>query len=133
MEEGIVRALLYVLQAEGRFDERVAAAFRELHMRRSHLTRLELKRIVFDQAAVLQLDPQAAIESLAAIVPDDPQARTELLELVTRVVGITGALDAPVRTRLERIAETLSVKSVRETSPPKCLPTAPAKQHASET
>ena len=42
VEEGIVRSLLFVLQAEGQFDERVAAAFRELHMRRSHLSREEL-------------------------------------------------------------------------------------------
>ncbi len=61
VEEAIVRALLFVLQGEGRFDERVAAAFRELHMRRGRLTRENLKRIVRDQAAVLHSIPSGRL------------------------------------------------------------------------
>jgi hypothetical protein len=55
-----------------RLDERVAAGFRELHMRRSHLTHEDQKRIVRDQAAVLQL-PQQAIDNLSILVPDEKE------------------------------------------------------------
>jgi len=121
IEEATVRALLYVLEGERRFDERVAVAFRELHLRRSHLTREELKQIVRDQAAVLQLDPQRAIDSLAALVPDETDDRARLLELVKEVVSVTGAANAPATARLDRIARALALeKEVIELTPSLC-------------
>lgn len=110
IEEATVRALLFVLEGERRFDERVAAAFRELHLRHSHLTREELKQIVRDQAAVLQLDPQRAIDSLAALVPDETDDRARLLELVKEVVSVAGAVNAPATARLDRIARALALE-----------------------
>ena len=124
VEEAIVRALLFVLQGEGRFDERVAAAFRELHMRRGHLTRENLKRIVRDQAAVLQLDPQRAIDNLTDMVPDENRTRPDLLELVTEVVGATGPPDIAAKVRLDRIATALLLeprKDVFGDLPAKCV------------
>lgn len=121
VEEAIVRALIFVLQAEGRFDERVAAAFRELHMQRSHLTHEHLKQIVRDQAAVLQLDPQQAIDSLTSLVPDVNGTRAKLLEIVTEVVSATGTPDAAAEARLDRIAAVLLLKRVTRTSDSKGL------------
>ncbi len=110
VEEAIVRALLYVLQGEGRFDERVAAAFRELHMRRTYLTRGGLKKIVRDQAAVLQLGPQLAIDNLSDLIPDENRARADILDLVTEVVSVTGPPGAATEARLDQIAAVLSLE-----------------------
>ncbi len=114
LEEAIVRSLIYVLEGEQRFDERVAAAFRELHLRRTHLSRQQLKQIVRVQATVLLLDPQDAVESLASLVPAEGEDRSKLLELVTQVVGVTGALPIKAKERLDRIADVLSVKQMAE-------------------
>ncbi len=116
LEEAIVRALLFVLQGEGRFDERVAAAFRELYMRRIHLTHENLKRIVRDQAAVLQLDPQQAIDSLPVLIPGKNGVRIELLDLVTEVVSATGIPDSSAEARLDRIAAVLELKQGTRTA-----------------
>ncbi len=107
VEEAIVRALLFVLLGERRFDERVAAAFRELHWRQRHLTHQELKQMVRDQAAVLRLEPDKAIESLPALVSGLDADRAMLLEIVTEVVGAAGPFDEAARERLDRLARIL--------------------------
>jgi hypothetical protein len=116
VEEAIVRALLFVLQGEGQFDERVAAAFRELHMRRVHLSHERLKQIVRDQAAVLQLDSQQGIDNLIALLPEPNGTRAELLELVSEVASATGPPDAKTEARLDQIAAVLSLKQGTRTS-----------------
>ena len=116
LNEAVIRALLFALQGEGKFDERVAAAFRHLYLQHSHLTHEQLKRIVRDQAAVLQLDPLQAIQCLAMLLPDDDATRTKLLELVTEIIATTGTADAQTDARLDQIAAALSLK--RETQLP---------------
>lgn len=125
-DEAIVRALLFVLQGEGQFDERVAVAFRELYLQRSHLTHEDLKRIVRNQAAVLQLDEQQAINTLSALVPEKQGRRAELLEIVTAVINTTGTADKTTRARLDRLAEALNVKSKATTLGCRPLPHRPS-------
>ncbi len=111
IEEAIVRALLFVLQAERRFDERVAAAFRN-HAERRALPALEdLKRIVLDQAALLRIDKEQAIESLPILVPTIGNRR-ELLQFVTELVDVVGPPDTATRNCLERLAQVLNLRKV---------------------
>lgn len=109
VEEATVRALLFVLEGERRFDERVAAAFRELTERRAHLALEDLKRIVLDQAALLHIDEERAIESLPTLVPAEGD-RAELLQFVTELVGVVGAPDTATKNCLERLTRVLKLE-----------------------
>jgi len=108
MEEATVRALLFVLRGERRFDERVAAAFRRLSELKAHLPLADLKRIVLDQAALLHIDQEQAIQSLPILVPR-VRDRTELLQLVTELVDVVGPPDPVTRNCLQRLSQVLKL------------------------
>jgi hypothetical protein len=116
IEEATVRALLFVLEGERRFDERVAAAFRKHRERRAHLALEDLKRIMLDQAALLQIDQQQAIESLPTLVPVAGDRR-KLLQFVTELVDVVGPPDTTTKNCLERLAQVLMLEKIARPKP----------------
>jgi pimeloyl-ACP methyl ester carboxylesterase len=115
-EEATVRALLFVLEGEQHFDERVAAAFREMNERRAHWDLEDLKRIILEQAALLHIEKERAIESLPILVPkaDD---RKELIKFVTELVDVVGPPDAATKNCLERLTRALKLKKAIKPRP----------------
>ncbi|MGZ6079355.1 MAG: DUF3141 domain-containing protein [Myxococcaceae bacterium] len=104
--EAAVRALVYVVKAEGSADERGFSTFAAARKARGAEERLplsELKQILKEQFLLLSLDEARAIATLPALLPQDLEKRREALDLVHRMVSARGTLSAEARRRLRRI------------------------------
>ncbi|MGZ3480417.1 MAG: DUF3141 domain-containing protein, partial [Myxococcaceae bacterium] len=101
--EAAVRALVYVVKAEGSADERGFSTFAAARKARGAEERLplsELKQILKEQFLLLSLDEARAIATLPALLPQDLEKRREALDLVHRMVSARGTLSAEARRRL---------------------------------
>ncbi|MEM1243387.1 MAG: DUF3141 domain-containing protein [Pseudomonadota bacterium] len=109
-DEAIIRALLYVLSAEKCFDERTAEALYQFAQQRLHLQPKAIKKIVAQQALILDVNPKQAIEYLSIIVPkaDD---RKELLQLIKRIISNTDAKEIEIENRINHLAKILTKKT----------------------
>ncbi|MTV38021.1 DUF3141 domain-containing protein [Duganella radicis] len=107
--EAIIRGLLYIFRSPemSAADERAFAAIRQLHLRTSDdkvMNVTLLKKILREQYLMLQVNEEAAVNDLPALLPDEPDARQQALGIVRQVAGATGTLTGEAATRLERIA-----------------------------
>ena len=124
-DEALTRAVVYVLSADQRLDQRCALA---LNVARQQLMRLSLaafKVMVRDQFFVLQLQPDRAIEALAVLVPEADARKT----LLTQVRAIIGAGDPPTKAendRLSRLSQILAVPAAKPALTGPSSPTRPA-------
>ena len=107
-DEALVRSLVFVLDCDQRLDAQAQRVLRRLPERWSRFDTARLARIVHDQAAVLRLDRDIAIESLPALLPDDDTGELRLLESVASVLG-TAALEPCVARRFEKLARIVSI------------------------
>jgi hypothetical protein len=115
-DEALTRAVVYVLAAERRLDQRCALA---LSIARQQLMRLSLaafKVMVREQFFVLQLQPDRAIEALALLVPE-ADARRDLLTQVRTITEAGDPLSKAESDRLSRIAQVLAVSKRTGASP----------------
>ena len=106
-DEAVVRAVLYVIAAERRLDERCALA---LGVARRQLMQLSLdafKALVREQFFVLLLERERAVEALASLVPEADQ-RQQLLKQVDTIIRAGDPPTAAERDRLARLAQVLS-------------------------
>jgi hypothetical protein len=104
--EAAVRALVYVVKAEGSADERGFSTFAALRKSRSPEDRLpltELKHILKEQFLLVSLDEERAIEALPVLLPKSVERRREALNLVRRMVTARGTPSAEARRRLQRV------------------------------
>ncbi|HTR07246.1 MAG TPA: hypothetical protein VMJ11_11435, partial [Paraburkholderia sp.] len=69
----------------------------------------ELKEAARRQGAIVQLDPQAAIEALPEIVPD-MKTRRALLAAVYRIATVSGPLEGERRERYRHVQRALGVE-----------------------
>ena len=69
----------------------------------------ELKEAARRQGAIVQLDPQAAIEALPEIVPD-MKTRRALLAAVYRIATVSGPLEGEQRERYRHVQRALGVE-----------------------
>ena len=104
--EAKFRALLYVLEADRRFDERSAFALRTAAPDLAGLPLDEVKRIVREQFFALQLDREHAVRSLASMATTDGERR-ELVAEVRAIVGAAGPPTPETARRLAIVAELL--------------------------
>ncbi len=107
-DEALTRAVLYVNAADRAFDQRCAFALNVARQQLMHLTLAEFKALVRDQAFMLQLDRDRAVEALASLVPA-ADARKELLKQVRAIIGAGVPPVAAQRERLDRLAQVLAV------------------------
>jgi hypothetical protein len=111
-DEALTRAVVYVLAADRRLDQRCALALNVARQQLMRLSLAEFKAMVRDQFFVLQLQPDRAVEALAALVPEADARKT----LLARVRAITGAGDPPTKAendRLGRLSQILAVPAVK--------------------
>ena len=111
-DEALIRAVLYVAEADRSIDGRSALALNVARQKLLHLSLDAFKSLVRDQFFVLQLDGESAVDALPGLVPE-PEARKELLGHVEEIANAGAPLTAATRDRLARLA--------------KVLPTAPGK------
>jgi len=107
-DEGLTRALLYVIGADAMFDQRCALALNVARQQLRQLSLAEFKALVRDQFYVLQLEPERAVEVLASMVPA-ADARKELLKQVHAIVNAGDPPIAIERDRLARLSQVLAL------------------------
>ncbi len=100
-DEALTRAVLYVIAAEQMIDQRSALALNVARKKLMHLSLAEFKALVREQAFLLQLERERAVEALASLVREAP-ARKELL---MQVHAIVDAGDSPLAAERDRLAE----------------------------
>jgi hypothetical protein len=106
-DEALTRAVLYVIAAERMIDQRSALALNVARQKLMHLSLAEFKALVRDQAFLLQLERERAVEALASLVPE-ADARKELLKQVHVIVGAGDPPLAAERDRLARLSQVLT-------------------------
>jgi hypothetical protein len=108
-DEALVRAVLYVSEADDAIDERSALALNAVRQKLMHLSLAAFKTLVRNQFFVLQLDGDGAVEALAGLVPED-SARVELIRHVEAVANAGVPPSAAVQGRLARLSEALPIR-----------------------
>ncbi len=105
LREATIRALLYIGIAREAVDERGFEAVRQIRRARGDLPLSAFKALVREQFYMLQVDAEAALAAIPAMLPDDAEARTEALELIKRVLSARGdEMSAEDEERMRRIA-----------------------------
>jgi hypothetical protein len=107
-DEALTRAVLYVIAAERMIDQRSALALNVARQKLMHLSLAEFKMLVRDQAFLLQLERERAVEALASLVPKT-DARKDLLKQVQTIVGAGDSPTSAERDRLARLAQVLAM------------------------
>ncbi len=106
-DEALTRAVLYVIAAHWTLDQRCALALNVARQQLMHLSLADFKVVVRDQAFLLQLECERAVEALASIVPD-ADARMELLKQVHAIIDTGAPPSAAERDRLTRLSRLLA-------------------------
>jgi hypothetical protein len=99
--------VLYVIAAHRTLDQRCALALNVARQQLMHLSLAEFKVIVRDQAFLLQLECERAVEALASLAPD-ADARMELLKQVHAIIDTGAPPSAAERDRLTRLSRLLA-------------------------
>jgi hypothetical protein len=115
-DEALTRAVLYVIAADRTLDQRCALALNVARQQLMHLSLAEFKVVVRDQAFLLKLERERAMEALASLVPD-ADARVELLKQVHAIIDTGAPPSAAERDRLTRLSQLLGTPIERPARP----------------
>jgi hypothetical protein len=105
LNEGLLRALLWVRLPTADADERSFAVIRRMRaaLGRDRLPLDQFKRTIRRQFFMLLIDEARAIETLPSLLPADPAVRAEALAALRAVVEATGAMPEEVARRLAEV------------------------------
>jgi hypothetical protein len=106
-DEALIRAVVYVLAADRRLDQRCALALNGVRQQLMRLSLAAFKAMVRDQFFVLQLQPDRAIEALASLVPQT-DARKDLLKQVRMIASAGDPFSTAENDRLTRLSKVLA-------------------------
>ena len=109
--EAGARALLYVLGAERKLDERVAFALRKLAQDHVDVPIARLKEAVRAQFFALQLDPEQALRTLPAMIGNS-EARAALARGLVQALAAAGTPSPETEARLETLFDLLSLRDL---------------------
>jgi hypothetical protein len=127
LSEAGIRALVYVGLGRGAFDERGFETIRQI--RREHeghmLPLPQFKNLMREQFYMLMLDQDAALAAIPNMLPHDAAARRRTFEMIVRIAGARGPLDAEDQKRIARVAELFELKD--DTSETANVTTLPAR------
>ncbi len=106
LREASVRVMMYIAQAQGGIDERSFNLIRQLRAQQEHsLSLAAFKKLVREQAMVMVVDPEGAIDAIPALLSHHSSTEIKAaLEFVTRVAMASGALNAEGKKRLAQVA-----------------------------
>jgi hypothetical protein len=107
-DAALTRAVIYVLAADRKLDQRCALALSVARQQVMRLSLAEFKGLVRNQCFLLQRERDSAVEALAVLVPA-AEARKDLLTQVRAIVGAAGPPSAAERDRLARLSQALAV------------------------
>ena len=112
--EAALRSIAFVIAGAGGADERSFAVIKALHEAQlSGRPRSEgqLKKVLRDQAMLLRLDEQRAVEAIPSLLPKHADDRAKLWRAIQRVVAAQGELNAEGKRRLARIEKMFKSKA----------------------
>ncbi len=106
LREASVRVMMYIAQAQGGIDERSFNLIRQLRAQQEHsLSLAAFKKLVREQAMVMVVDPEGAIDAIPALLSHHSSTEIKAaFEFVTRVAMASGALNAEGKKRLAQVA-----------------------------
>ena len=107
-DEALVRAVLYVSEADRSIDERSALALNAVRQKLMHLSLAAFKALVRDQFFVLQIEGERAVAALACLVPES-EARADLLGHLDAIASAGAPPTAAVHERLAHLAQSLPI------------------------
>jgi hypothetical protein len=113
VNEGIIRALIYVGMPRAAIDERGFEAIRrmrQIHGGAQRPTLAEFKAMMRDQAFLVLLDPVSAVAALPALIPD-VASRRWTVAAVRQVLSAGGEMNGEVAERLQHVASLLRVET----------------------
>jgi hypothetical protein len=112
VQEGVIRALIYVGLPLGSVDERGFEAIRRMRALQDGAQRptlAEFKKLVNEQAFLLLLDAEAAVAAIPALIPDG-KSRHRTVAAVRQVLSASGEIAGEVAERLQRITRLLGLE-----------------------
>jgi hypothetical protein len=105
--EAGVRALIHILRADRKLDERTAAALEALRKAQppgSVHARERFREIIRDQSLTLRLDEERAVQAIPKLLPDDAEACARMMDAIRRLAAAQGELSEEAERRLARVA-----------------------------
>jgi len=120
--EAMVRAVLYVFEADRSLDQRSAFALNTARQSLMHLSLSEFKALVREQFSVLQRDRENAVLAIPVMV-QVPTLRKELLKQVHAIVDVGDPLSMKARAFLDQLGVMLATLKVKEAAARKSTPT----------
>jgi hypothetical protein len=106
LDEGLIRAVLYVIATDQPLDQQCALALNVVRQRLLHLSLGEFKILLRDQFFVLQFEPERGLNAITTLVPQS-DARKELLDQTRSIVGAAGTPSSAELGRLARLSQLL--------------------------
>jgi hypothetical protein len=115
-DEALVRAVLYVTSDDKVFDQQSALALNVVRAKLMHLSLAAFKTMVRQQAFVVHLQRDTAVQALASMVPEKGK-RTALLSQVNAIVSAGGDVTAEQGRRLVRLSAFLAITPAKPAAP----------------
>ncbi len=115
VREASVRVMVYIAQAQGGIDERSFSLIRQLRAQQTDSLSLPaFKRMVREQAMVMVVDPEGAIDALPTLLSHHTTSEIRAAaKFVHRVAMASGALNAAGKQRLEQIEKLYEYAATR--------------------
>jgi hypothetical protein len=108
--------VLYVTSDDKVFDQQSALALNVVRAKLMHLSLAAFKTMVRQQAFVVHLQRDTAVQALASMVPEKGK-RTALLSQVNAIVSAGGDVTAEQGRRLVRLSAFLAITPAKPAAP----------------
>ncbi|MGN6369816.1 MAG: DUF3141 domain-containing protein [Phycisphaerae bacterium] len=114
--EAVVRAGVYIAQAQATVDARSFEMLRRILKEFSHIDLPRYKAVVREQWSTLVIAEREAINALPKLLPDDAATRRKMFELIKLVRNAAGPLSGEAKRRLDEVEEIFTGKISGTTS-----------------
>lgn len=106
IDDALVRALLFVVSGEKHFDEQLGHALYQLALKPLQLHKSDIKKIVREQALILHINSQEAIQCLPDMVTSADD-RAEILKRIHLVMNALPSVTEEANHRIEQLTNLL--------------------------
>jgi hypothetical protein len=107
--ESVIRGLLYAGMNRAAIDERGFEIARRIREEHGEMSLAEFKALLREQFNLLQIDQDAALAAIPAMLPPDRDTRLAAFELIRQILGARGKLSADDERRVGEVARLFGV------------------------
>jgi hypothetical protein len=104
--EAALRALIYILGPQRRFDERSFTVLKEINSERppeQRISLLKFKEVMKDQSLIMTLDQERAVAAIPKLLPADRAERSAAAEAIGRILAAGSELPDEGKRRLAQV------------------------------